>query len=107
MSEPRANESDAVIELPAPTPWPMVAALGIALGFAGLVTHWMVSVVGVVLTVAGVIGWFREVLPHERHERVPVRPLGLRAKPIEAATHRVILLVPGEGSHRVRVPAEI
>jgi len=33
------QESIAVIHLPAPTPWPMILALGITLGVAGLLTH--------------------------------------------------------------------
>ena len=72
------------IELPAPTPWPMVAALGITLGFAGLVTHCWSRVVGVVLIVAGAVGWFREVLPVEHDERVPLRPPAQRARPVAA-----------------------
>jgi hypothetical protein len=67
------------VELPAPTAWPMVAALGIALCFAGLVMHPLVTVVGVVLMVAGAVGWFREVLPVEHVEAVPFVPLAQRA----------------------------
>ncbi len=107
MDEPRTSADDGFIELPAPTAAPMIAALGITLGFAGLVTNWLVSAVGVVLTIGGAVGWFREVLPHERHERLPVRPPSRRAQPVQAVPHRVELLVPGERSHRVRVPAEI
>jgi hypothetical protein len=107
MADPRPPDGDAPIALPAPTAWPMIAALGITLGFAGLVTNWMVSTVGVALTVAGAVGWFREVLPREHHERVAVRPPALRAKPVQPAPHRIALLVPGERGHRVRVPAEI
>ena len=55
MTDPR----DDYVELPAPTAWPMVAALGITLGFAGLVTNGMVTIVGVVLTIAGAVGWWR------------------------------------------------
>lgn len=62
------------IELPAPTAWPLILAFGFTLLFAGLLTNVSVSVLGVVLTLAGSVGWFREVLPHEREERVPVLP---------------------------------
>lgn len=106
MSDSGEREG-GVIELPAPTAWPMFAALGITLAFAGLVTNWLVSAVGIVLTVTGVVGWFREVLPHEHHEAVPVRPPALRAQPVAVAPHRAAVLVPGEAGHRVRVPAEI
>jgi hypothetical protein len=62
------------VMLPAPTAWPMILALGIALGFGGLVTSYNVTVLGIVLAVAGIIGWARQVLPVERHEEVVVVP---------------------------------
>jgi hypothetical protein len=60
------------IEVPAPTAWPFVLAFGLALLCAGLVTNISVSVLGAVLALAGSVGWFREVLPHEHEETVPV-----------------------------------
>src|SRR2546427_454312 len=60
------------LRLPAPTAWPLVLALGVTLVFAGLVTSASVSGLGAILFIAGVIGWFRNVLPHEAHESVPV-----------------------------------
>src|ERR1700721_2374906 len=60
------------IEVPASTAWPLVLAFGFTLMFAGLLTSASVSVLGVVLGVAGCIGWFREVFPHEHEETVPV-----------------------------------
>jgi len=60
------------LELPAPTAWPIVLAFGITLLFAGLVTSVSISVLGAVLSVAGTVGWFLEVLPHEAHESVPI-----------------------------------
>jgi hypothetical protein len=60
------------IEVPASTPWPIVLAFGITLLFAGLVTSEAVSVLGGVVAIAGAVGWFRDVLPHERHESVHV-----------------------------------
>jgi hypothetical protein len=65
------NDS-ATLELPAPTAWPLVLAFGIALIFTGLVTSESVSVLGGMLAIAGAVGWFRNVLPHEAHESVPV-----------------------------------
>src|ERR1700722_13660101 len=60
------------IELPASTAWPLVLAFGFTLMFAGLLTSASVSVLGAVLGVAGCIGWFREVFPHEHEEKVPI-----------------------------------
>ncbi|HVI08087.1 MAG TPA: hypothetical protein VND65_07300 [Candidatus Binatia bacterium] len=60
------------IEVPAPTAWPFILAFGVTLLFSGLVTSVSVSILGGVLSLAGCIGWFREVLPHESEEAVPV-----------------------------------
>jgi hypothetical protein len=60
------------IEVPASTAWPLVLAFGFTLMFAGLLTSASVSVLGVALAVAGCVGWFREVLPHEHEETVPI-----------------------------------
>ena len=50
--------------------WPSV----LHLLFAGLLTNVSVSMLGAVLALAGCIGWFREVFPHEHEEVVPVLP---------------------------------
>jgi hypothetical protein len=60
------------LHLPAPTHWPIILAFGCTLGVAGLVTSLWVTVFGVVMAVAGCVGWFRQVLPHEAHEQVEV-----------------------------------
>src|SRR5437899_5710278 len=62
------------LAIPAPTAWPIVLAFGTTLLFAGLVTSAPVSVLGAMLMIAAAVGWFRDVLPHEAHEVVPVRP---------------------------------
>jgi hypothetical protein len=56
------------IQMPAPTAWPLILAFGVALIFAGLLTSAAVSTLGVILTTSGAVGWFCQVLPHERHE---------------------------------------
>jgi hypothetical protein len=60
------------IKVPAQTPWPFILALGATLLFAGLVTSTSVSALGLALALAGCVGWFREVLPHEHEEVVPL-----------------------------------
>ncbi len=60
------------IQLPSPTAWPVVLALGIALVMTGMVTSGVVSILGGVLAIAATVGWFRQVLPHEAHEAVEV-----------------------------------
>ncbi|HEY1744001.1 MAG TPA: hypothetical protein VGG18_12610 [Granulicella sp.] len=66
------HRSDTIL-LPAPTPWPMVLSLGIALLITGMVTHWVVSVLGAVLALRAIFGWFSDVLPHEDHVAVPIQ----------------------------------
>ena len=66
------HATPATLQLPAPTAWPIVLAFGISLIFAGMVTSASVSILGALLAVAGTVGWFRDVLPHEAHETVPV-----------------------------------
>ena len=70
-SEHGAHGNDGV-SLPSPTAWPIVLAFGCTLLFAGLVTSASVSLLGAIFTLAGCVGWFREVLPHEKHHAVPV-----------------------------------
>src|ERR1700685_2213976 len=67
-----------VIEVPAPTAWPLALAFGATLLFAGLLTNVSLSLLGLILVVAGCAGWFREVLPHEQEVAVPVVPQELR-----------------------------
>jgi hypothetical protein len=62
----------ATLQLPAPTAWPIILAFGVTLVFAGLLTSVSVTILGAVLALAGVVGWFRDVLPHEAHETVLV-----------------------------------
>jgi hypothetical protein len=60
------------VKLPAPTAWPIVLAFGVTLLFAGLVTSTAISLLGTIFIVAGCVGWFRDILPHEKHVEVPV-----------------------------------
>ena len=68
------NGQPTSVVLPAPTAWPFVFAVGVALIFSGLLTNVWVSVLGFVLWLCGAVGWFRQVLPHEHHEAVPIVP---------------------------------
>jgi len=106
-SEDRATQVPETVAMPAPTVWPLVTALGITLLCAGLVTHMAVSMVGLVLFLRGLVGWWRDVLPVEKHEAVPVPPPEQRAAPVQTQFHTVARLHLGEGGHRVRIPAEI
>jgi hypothetical protein len=66
----QSRRTPVEIEMPASTAWPIVLAFGFILMFAGLLTSVSVSVLGVVLALAGCVGWFREVFPHEHEQSV-------------------------------------
>ena len=91
------------VEMPASTAWPLVLAFGFALLFAGLLTSASVSVLGAVLAVAGCVGWFREVFPHEHEEVVPVVPEDLSV----TTERRVVERLPSVPEHvRAWLPLE-
>jgi hypothetical protein len=92
------------VELPAPTAWPVVLAFGAALLFGGLLTSADLSIVGGVLVIAGSVGWFRDVLPHERHEMVPVEP---EVEPIVTTRPELTRAAIAPEVSRVRIPVEI
>ena len=73
-SRPEAPKvTPSTVNLPAPTAWPITFAFGITLLFAGLLTSASVSILGAILAVTGCVGWFRDVLPHEKEETVEVK----------------------------------
>ena len=75
MSSPNRQSGDnnpAYLALPAPTAWPIVLAFGVTLLMAGLITSLSVLILGAILVVAGCVGWFLDVFPHEKHVEVPL-----------------------------------
>jgi hypothetical protein len=91
------------IQLPAPTAWPFVLAFGFTLLFAGLLTSVSVTVLGAVLALAGCVGWFRAVLPHEQEEVVSV----VREEITIATERHVVERVPlAEEQVRAWLPVE-
>ena len=104
MDAEKTGTPKGVVQMPASQGWPLVAAFGLSLGWAGLLTNWMVSALGAICLVSGLVGWFREVLPHEAHEPVPVEPA---PAPAITPTVGVRHLQVGEQLHRARLPLEI
>jgi len=90
------------IQLPAPTVWPIVLALGCTLAAASLVTDVGIGMLGAVLMLAGSVGWFRQVLPHEQHEEVPVVDLPVTIATSRALVERIRL----SPEHRAHLPLE-
>jgi hypothetical protein len=92
--------SDEVVQLPAPTAFPIVLALGLTFTFAGLVTNAGISILGGVLIVTGCVGWFRQVWPHAHHIAVPVK-----VQKFQFATVRTkVAHIQIDESHRARLP---
>jgi hypothetical protein len=79
-------------------------ALGSALTFTGLLTDVSVSVLGGILTICGAVGWFREVLPHEHHELLPVEAT---EPPRVVPPRKVMRLEVAEEIHRAWLPLKI
>jgi hypothetical protein len=94
-----------VIEMPAPTAWPIILAFGLALSLHGLVTSWSVSFLGAILAVSGCVGWFRDVLPHEKHESMPVAEKVSAVATSRPQVARVEWMT--QELHRARLPLEI
>lgn len=91
------------VVMPAPTAWPFVMAIGTALTFAGLLTGVSVSVLGAILTISGAVGWFRQVLPHERHESILVEP----EVPVRVVSREVMRLPVVKEIERAWLPLKI
>src|ERR1051325_375209 len=100
----RLTSAPATVALPAPTAWPIVLAFGVTLLFAGFLTSVAISALGAILTVAGCVGWFCQVLPHERHESVPVVA---EVAPIVTERREVVRVEIVPEMHRARIPIEI
>jgi hypothetical protein len=96
------SEAGSTICLPAPTAWPIVLAFGFTLAAAGLVTTLGISLLGGVLVLAGCIGWFRQVLPHEQHEEAPIvdRPVTI------ASSRPLVERIRLSPEHRAHFPIE-
>ena len=102
----RENDASSIL-VPAPTQWPFIAALGIALMFSGIVTHIAVTMVGTVILLRAAIGWWFNVLPEQQEEAVPVSAADLAATLVPRSSSKVDRLTDGVERHRVRIPVEV
>jgi hypothetical protein len=48
------------VHLPGPSYLPVIVAFGVTLIVAGVVVNWLISIVGVLITLIAVIRWVRE-----------------------------------------------
>jgi hypothetical protein len=103
LQSEQAHLQGATIQLPAPTAWPITLAFGCMLAVASLVTDAGIGILGGVLVLAGCIGWFRQVLPHEQHEEVTVADLPVTIVSSRSLVERIRL----SQEHRAYLPIEI
>jgi hypothetical protein len=90
------------VQLPAPTSWPIVLALGISLMLAGMLTHWVISLLGLTMALPAIVGWFFQVLPHEHHVSVDIH-----ADVVEiTSTRETLAHLPIDERHRKLLPLE-
>ena len=83
---PSGHARGESVHMPSNTAWPIVLALGCTLLLGGILLGLWITLLGAVLVLAGCIGWFREVLPHEHAEHMPVEVL-----PVEIETKRKVV----------------
>ncbi len=95
------SEKDS-IQMPAPSAWPMTMAFGITLMAAGVVTHVSLSVVGLILTLRAIVGWWQQVIPTEEHEWVPLVALRDRPLPVSTAGRSIATIKINATQHRQR-----
>src|SRR6201996_5501744 len=101
MDEHRSSPiSEEVVQLPSPTAWPLVLALGLMFAFAGLVTNVGISLLGGLLIVAGCVGWFGQVWPHAQHVAIPVKVEKLEFVSVRTKVARIEI----DETHRAKLP---
>ena len=97
---PPFKQESHLIDLPAPTKWPLVMALGFALIGTSMVTNVALAVLGLLLAGMGAVGWFRQVLPAEVYE-----PVAVHTEELQIASARTTAKTSPQGdTHRQVLP---
>ncbi len=100
--EHKSEAGHHAVHMPSSTVWPMVLALGLTLILTGMVTSGAISLLGLLLALAAIFGWFRAVLPVEAHEMVEAMD-----EPVAIETARKSIdRLPISPMHRKMVPVE-
>jgi hypothetical protein len=99
-AEPLAPAHGDSIHLPKPTPWPIVVALGFTLLVAGILTQFVISILGGLMLIYGCVGWFKDVLPHEQHEDYPVKVQELAV----SSSRKRVARIQVNDEHRAHLP---
>ena len=97
-----ARKKTIQIAVPANTPWPLVAAMGMSLAFAGFLTSWPIGAVGFILCMIGFTGWFRDCYPNDIEVEIEALPHHI---PSEVTTSRAT--DKDHPHHRAKLPLQI
>jgi hypothetical protein len=91
--------------MPAPTFLPLLLAFGLLLVFAGIIFTPIATYLGLLVSLLAAVGWWRNVIPNETHESVPLE-VKHRPSEIKVVHGAVIRLKVGGEKHRMRIPIE-
>lgn len=92
------------VEVPAPTTWPLVLALGLSMLGAGVATSLAFTAVGAALFLVGLAGWIAQLLPGRGHV---LEPLARRPAPIRPAPGTVATIAADQPGYRFYLPQKV
>ncbi len=100
--KPHSSIHGEHIHLPAPTAYPIITALGFTFLVAGILTHYVISIMGFLMLTYGCVGWFKDVLPHEAHENIEVKVQEIAIASSRKSVSRISI----RGEHRAHLPLQ-
>ena len=89
------------VHLPHPTAWPFLMALGLTLLIGSIVMNLAVGALGLMLSILGAVGWFRNLLPTEKLEVIEVTTETIEITPELCTPVRRIEV---DETHRAQLP---
>jgi hypothetical protein len=95
------------VEMPRPTVWPLVLALGLTLLAAGLLTNLVFSLLGAALCAVSLRGWIGELAPGAGTHVEALALEAARPRPVQPSTAGVASVTPGRPGYRARIPERI
>jgi hypothetical protein len=63
------EEATEHVHYPAVSIWPITMALGVTLGFAGFVSSWYISGIGVAIAFIALVAWIQELRHEHEHQQ--------------------------------------
>jgi hypothetical protein len=105
--DPAAPSRPDEIEMPRPTPAPMILAAGIALLGAGVALGLALSVVGVIVLIAGLVVWVGDLRPGRGHLHEERAGPERRPQAVTGAPGTVAQMQAGMPGYRMRLPLKV